>query len=173
MPAAPYRSVRCVPAALEPYRYLLEIALAPGPSPGPRLTVIMKNPSTASETRSDPTIGKVEAWARRRGFGTLAVVNLFALRTPFPAALNAPPYAASVGPGNDVHIRACAACAEVVVAGWGNPNGIRPDKYERRIAEVLRLLNAARLSVVGPLTRQGHPRHGLVWNGSLQLIDWR
>ena len=53
------------------YRYLLRVALsplAPEPIPHRRLTVIQKNPSLANAQRSDPTAGKVEAWARRSGF---------------------------------------------------------------------------------------------------------
>jgi hypothetical protein len=160
-----YREVRrCVPARLGRYRYLLEIALAE--APGPRLAVVLKNPSTASAERSDPTIGKAEAWARRRGFASLSVVNLFAYRSPHPKKLNAPSYRKTVGPENDRHILAAATGAELVVAGWGNPNGIDPEKYERRIEEVLALLRPFPLYGVGEPTRAGHPRHALLWNGN-------
>lgn len=123
----------------------------------------MKNPSTATAQRSDPTLGRVTAWASRRGYVTLVVVNLFAFRATEPAELNAGPYAAMVGPDNDRYLRAAAEAADLV-AGWGNANGIAPERYARRLAEVLALLRGRRLWRVGPLTAQGHPRHGLRWN---------
>ncbi len=124
----------------------------------------MKNPSTATAQRSDPTLGKVTAWASRRGYNTLVVVNLFAFRATEPAELNAVPYAAAVGPDNDRWLRAAAAEAADLVAGWGNANGITPERYARRLDEVLALLRGRRLWRVGPLTALGHPRHGLRWN---------
>lgn len=161
--------VRCIPEVYEAYRYLLEVDLQPA---GSRLAVILKNPSTASATRSDPTIGKVEAWARRQGFASLAYVNLFALRSTKPAPLNDYEYAHIVGPHNDRYILEAVQTADTVVAAWGNSNGIEAARYERRIAEVLLLLDRVPLKVVGPRTRQGQPRHGLLWNYEPQLMDF-
>lgn len=166
------RVVRCVPATYMAYRYVLEVALAPAEDARPRLAVILKNPSTASAERGDPTMGKMEAWARRRGYGTLTCVNLFALRGTHPASLNAYPYEVAVGPANDAAIQAAAATADALVAGWGNPNGILPAAYDRRIAEVLRLLDGCPLAVVGALTALGYPRHGLHWNGDAAPHPW-
>ncbi len=53
-----------VPAAYERYRYVLELRLTDAPA-GRHLAVLMKNPSTASAERLDPTIGKVRAWCAR------------------------------------------------------------------------------------------------------------
>jgi hypothetical protein len=163
--------LRCEPDA-GPYRYLLAVRLADVPV-ARRLTVVLKNPSTASAVRSDPTVGKVEAWARRQDFGIVTYVNLFALRATHPAALNAHPYGVAVGAANDGYIGHAAARADIVVAAWGNPNGIALDCYRRRIAEALALLRGYRLYVVGPLTDLGHPRHGLFWNGGAALMPWR
>lgn len=161
------RVLRCVPSQFGPYRYVLEVALREDDAP--KLMVVMKNPSTASEERSDPTIGKVEAWARRHGYGSIMCVNLFAARTTDPHQLNNQPYSTMVGPENDRHILDAAAAADVVVAGWGNPNGIAPHMYDQRIGEVLRLLAGYMLHVVGPLTRDGYPRHGRLWNSDCEL----
>ena len=94
------------------------------------------------------------------------VVNLFAWRSPHPGKLNALSYRKIVGPENDRHISAAAAGADLIVAGWGNPNGIDPEKYGRRIEEVLALLRPYRLHLIGAPTRVGHPRHALLWNGN-------
>lgn len=125
--------------------------------------VIGKNPSTASASRSDPTLGKVEAWARRRGFGRLALVNLFALRSPYPRDLNAMPYGEAVGEENDVFIREAARRADCLIAAWGDPNGVDEGRYARRIGEAAALLKGREVGRVG-MTKMGHPLHGLGWN---------
>ncbi len=165
--------VRCVPETYETHRYLLEVKLRDGPSLKPRLAVILKNPSTASALKSDPTIGKVEAWARRRNFASLLYINLFAVRSTQPAPLNAWDYAYAVGPGNDYYIREAVAEADTVIVAWGNSNGIDPQRYDRRIREVLGLLAGYRLQVVGAPTRLGYPRHGLLWNNEPELSDFK
>jgi hypothetical protein len=165
--------VRCVPETYGTHRYLLEVKLSDCPALNPRLAVILKNPSTASAVKSDPTIGKVEAWARRRNFASLLYVNLFAVRSTQPAPLNDWDYAYTVGPENDYYIREAAAQADTVVLAWGNSNGIDPRRYDRRIREVLALLADYRLQVVGQPTRLGYPRHGLLWNNQPELSDFR
>ncbi len=178
-PGRPFRQViRCLPASSDHpqhrYRTLLTVQLTPEPAPAsledPRhLAVLLKNPSRADANRMDPTVGKVEAWARRQGFVRVSYVNLFALRSPHPAALNRPRYLEAVGPGNDQAILAAGEEAGVMVVAWGNPNGVAPSRYARRIREVLRLLEGLPLFHVGPLTRQGHPRHGLHWQAEMAL----
>ncbi len=54
--------IECGPDPPTLHRYLLRVAIAEG---GGRLAVIQKNPSLADGVRADPTVGKVEAWARR------------------------------------------------------------------------------------------------------------
>jgi hypothetical protein len=164
--------LRCVPESYETHRYLLEIKLLDGSQLSPRLAVILKNPSTASAIKSDPTIGKVEAWARRRNFAVVTYVNLFALRSTKPAPLNDYEYGHAVGPLNDFYIREAVAGAHTIVAAWGNSNGIDPARYNRRIEEVLALVDPACLNVVGEPTRQGYPRHGLLWNNEPELSNF-
>ncbi len=169
----PARQVaRCIPETYETHRYLLEIKLVEGLQLSPRLTVILKNPSTASAVKSDPTIGKVEAWARRRGFASVVYVNLFALRSTKPAPLNDYDYDFAVGPLNDFYIREAVASADTLIAAWGNSNGIELVRYNRRINEVLALLDTSRLKVVGAPTRLGYPRHGLLWNNQPEMSDF-
>ena len=160
----------CVPRKYGRYRYFLEVRIVE--EHARTLTVILKNPSTASAERSDPTVGKVEAWARKNEYGFIRYVNLFALRSPYPEELNAHPYRVMVGRDNDAWIKRSLEGADVVVAAWGNPNGVDPGKYERRIAEVSRLLERVRVRALGPLTKLGYPRHGLMWNGELEWSEW-
>jgi hypothetical protein len=165
------RVVNCLPPLPHRYRYRLQVALGTGPS----LTLILKNPSLADAVRSDPTAGKVEAWAARHGFGLVTYVNLFAFRSPYPTALNQVSYCESVGPENDLAIGEAIAGADVVVAAWGNPNGIAVERYRQRIDEVLTLVQTqwfCSLHTIGGFTKLGYPRHGLHWNGAVGLEEW-
>lgn len=167
-----YRQVvRCEPGR-GPYRYLLEIELHPRSSRQAPLVAVLKNPSTADATRSDPTIGKVEAWARGQGFHRIIILNLFARRATHPSELNALHMQAAVGPQNDAFLRHAARLSRTIIVGWGNPNGIDPAVYQRRIEEVLSLLKGHPLYRVGDLTRAGYPRHGLHWNPGLPLLPY-
>ena len=73
-------------------------------------------------------MGKVEAWARKNKFGRIRYVNLFALRSPYPEELDARPYRVMVGRENDAWIKESLKGADLVLAAWGNPNGIDPQK---------------------------------------------
>jgi len=171
MPPKKVREVtQCAPWAYGRYRYFLEVRIADGLTR--TLTVILKNPSTASAERSDPTVGKVEAWARRNEFCRVRYVNLFALRSPYPQELNTHSYRVMVGRENDTWIERSLEGADVVLAAWGNPNGVDSKKYGKRIAEVSRLLESVRVRALGPPTSLGHPRHGLMWNGKLTVCEW-
>lgn len=117
-------------------------------------------------------MGKVEAWARRNEYGRIRYVNLFALRSPYPEELNAHSYRVMVGRDNDAWIKRSLQGADVVLVSWGNPNGVDPQKYDRRIAEVSLLLEGVRVRALGPPTRLGYPRHGLMWNGEPELGEW-
>jgi hypothetical protein len=160
------------PPAPGAHRYLLDVRLAEGPL----LLVIQKNPSRADATRSDPTARAVERWAANAGFGRILFANLFAWRSPQPAALNGCDWVTAVGPDNDEAIRHALALATApgdrIVAAWGNPNGIDKDRYAQRVGEVSTLLAGHPLWRHGSLTRMGHPRHGLWWRTNDGLLPW-
>lgn len=151
------------------YRYLLEVDLG---VPGRRLAVVGKNPSTAGSHRSDATLGKIEAWALRHGFGAVTLVNLFAVRHTSPAGIMTVSYAAAVGPKNDRWIREAVEGADVVVAAWGDPGDVPAAAYDTRVAEVVHLIGQHRLRVVGSRTARRYPRHGRMWNDDPRLAAW-
>lgn len=119
------------------------------------MTWIMLNPSTADAFADDPTIKRCMAFARREGCGGINVVNLFAHRSPDPAALRQA--ADPVGPANDSAIEVYAWDASLVVAAWGN-GGV----LNGRAREVGQRLAAAgvQLRCLG-VTKDGHPKHPL------------
>ena len=168
----PFRTILdCTLSSCQRYRYRLCVALLPKWSDAPTLTIILKNPSTADAQRGDPTTGKVEAWARHQGIGVVTYLNLFALRSPYPHAINTVSYAEAVGEQNDRTIHTGLKSTQTVVIAWGNPNGINAIRYQQRISEVTTLLQHSRkiVQTVGDRTLLGYPRHGLQWRKEMEI----
>lgn len=147
------------------YRYTLRRRFAEGPA----VLFVGRNPSTADETADDPTIRRCLGFAKRWGFGTLLMGNLYAWRATDPRDRRKAehPIAEPERPfWNDLHLALMAHDADQVVAAWGADVGPVVD----HAAHVLK--------VVGPclalgLTQQGHPRHPLFTPGSAELVDYR
>lgn len=110
------------------------------------------NPSTADETKDDPTIRKCIGFAKRWGFGALCMTNLFAFRATDPRVMMGCPK--PVGDDNDMWIVRCAREAGMIVAAWGTKG-----EFMGRDVEVLKLLPTElhRLR----RTKHGHPEHPL------------
>lgn len=127
----------------------------------PQITWVMLNPSTATSTTDDPTIRRVVGFARSWGFGSVLVLNLFALRTTRPRDLAVS--SSPVGPDNDAVIDGALAPDAEVIAAWGNHGTLpNPSSGAPRCEEILQLLSS-RSSRVRCLSRtaQGQPRHPL------------
>jgi hypothetical protein len=101
------------------YRYLLNRRWGTW---GPVMTWIGLNPSTAGHHVDDPTIRRMCTFARREGCRGICVLNLYALRSPDPAALRAAIAAGTdpAGPDNDQWLAGLPGCTDgPVVAAWG------------------------------------------------------
>jgi hypothetical protein len=125
---------------------------------------VMLNPSTADETQNDPTIRRCIAFARRWGYGSLTVCNLFALRSTDPAALYS--HADPVGPDNDEVIAGHANGAGIVIAAWGVHGALRG--RGRTVAEELEGAGCP-VFCLGT-TKDGHPRHPLYLRGDVEPV---
>ena len=117
----------------------------------PTMLFIGLNPSTADAIEDDPTIRRCIRFADDRGYGRLAVANLFAYRTPNPVELREELH--PVGRVNNRWILRLAAESDVCVAAWGNSG-----RHLGRDAEVVALLGD--LKCLG-VTKSGAPRHPL------------
>lgn len=87
-------------------------------SAAPTLAIIMLNPSQADSSVDDPTIRRCIGLAQGWGFGAIAVVNLFAYRSPHPRSLRQ--IEDPVGPENDAALSTAAQQAEQILLAWGN-----------------------------------------------------
>lgn len=87
-----------------------------------RCMFIMLNPSTADETKDDPTIIRCINYAKLWGYGGIYVTNLFAFRSTDPKKL----YNAKdpIGVDNDYWIKHYSEKSEIVIAAWGNHGAI-------------------------------------------------
>lgn len=84
----------------------------------PRLAFVMLNPSTADAEVNDPTICRCLGFAQAWGYGSLEVVNLFALKTPHPSQLSLA--TDPVGAECDAAILQAVEQADCTVIAWGN-----------------------------------------------------
>lgn len=109
------------------------------------------NPSTADETQDDPTIRKCIGFAKRWGFGSLCMTNLFAFRATDPRKMKGCPN--PIGDENDRWLVACARDAGIIVAAWG-VNG----QHVGRDEEVMNLLDGMQCLRT---TKDGQPEHPL------------
>lgn len=133
----------------------------------PIANFLMLNPSTADETVLDPTCTRAHDYARRWGYGTLLVTNVFAWRATDPGEMRAA--ADPVGAGNDAAILRAARSAQLVVCAWGN-HGAHLD----RAARVTRLLRQAGMTLHAlRLNAGGEPAHPLYLPGTLRPRRWR
>ena len=133
----------------------------------PVANFLMLNPSTADEAVLDPTCTRAHDYARRWGYGTLLVTNVFAWRATDPGEMRAA--ADPVGAGNDAAILGAAGRAQLVVCAWGN-HGTHLD----RAARVTRLLRQAGMTLhVLRLNAGGEPAHPLYLPGRLRPRRWR
>lgn len=134
----------------------------------PYMAVIGLNPSTADETRDDPTIRRCISFARREGLGGLEMLNLFAFRSTDPRKLAESGW--PVGDQNMAHIvEVCLRpmCARVVLA-WGSN---APSGTARNMVQRLRAAGVPKLWCFGR-TNQGLPRHPLYLRKDAALEEW-
>lgn len=119
----------------------------------PIVLFVMLNPSTADATKNDPTVERCERFAKRWGYGSLVVVNIFALRSTDPKALYT--HHEPVGPSNDWHILDLAEDADLVVCAWGNHGGERAAFVKKMLTH-----SGCELHCLG-INKTGEPVHPL------------
>jgi len=137
------------------------------------------NPSRANGERDDPTLRRLQGFARSWGYGQLVVLNLFALVTPSPALLRR-----SSDP--------TGAAADAVLAAWLRRWSLSPSwdlwlgwgaggtvwRRDQQLLEMVQSLMRQRRAVGGSppgvlgFTRGGQPRHPLYVHGAQALQPW-
>jgi hypothetical protein len=141
------------------YRYLLWRVW----DDGPRVLFVMLNPSTADETKDDPTIRRCIGFARLWGFAGLEVANIFALRSRDPRLLYTHPE--PVGPRNNVVIHRRAKAANRIILAWGNHG-----RLKQRGDLVMREMFKHRDVQAFRMTKHGQPEHPLYQPANPEML---
>lgn len=128
----------------------------------PKVAWIGLNPSTADETKDDPTIRRCVGFARDWRYGGIYMLNLFAFRATSPKVMKAA--VDPVGLENDWYIRDYAGFrSKRVIAAWGTHGDHR--NRAQHFAGKCELA----LACLG-LTKGGCPKHPLYLPAATRLI---
>lgn len=144
----------------EKYRYQLGRKW----SEGKTVNFIMLNPSTADANLDDPTIRRCISFAKKFGFGSLIVTNLWAYRSTDPNIITSLSAEEAYGPENTSHILECAKSCNLLIVAWGT-HGMMGNR-------VLNHLREYKLWCLGK-TKAGYPKHPLYLSGNTELEIWR
>lgn len=126
----------------------------------PAVLFIGLNPSTADASVDDNTSRVCINYARRWGYGSLLLGNLFAFRSTDPSALRH--VTDPIGSDNDKWLKKLQAESALVVCAWGNPGSLH-DRDQSVLAFLDRPHCLQRL-------KSGRPGHPLYKRADLMPI---
>ena len=116
----------------------------------PAVLFVCLNPSTADATQDDNTSRVCMNYAKRWGFGSLLLGNLFAIRSTDPRGIRR--VSDPIGPHNDWCLKKLQAQASLVICAWGDA-GAHLDRDQ----QVLGFLTAPHCLAKLKSGRPGHP----------------
>lgn len=113
------------------------------------------NPSTADENKDDPTIRRCRDFAKRWGFLSMCMTNLFAFRATLPSDMKN--HTAPTGWMNDDWILKIAKEASLTICAWG-----KDGSHMQRDKEVIEFLKTDKIKLFHlGLNGDGTPKHPL------------
>lgn len=126
----------------------------------PFIMFIGLNPSTANETKNDPTIRRVVQFASKWGYGGVYMTNLFAYVTAYPEKLKT---CEDPLKDNDKWLKKISVKVEKIVFAWGSFK-----EAEERAKEVINMFDGYALII----NKDGSPRHPLYIKNDTKLIKF-
>lgn len=123
------------------------------------------NPSTADELNDDPTVRRCIRFAKRWGYGSMYMLNLFALRSTDPKLL----YEHEDSVGNENHeiiLNVCLGMDKIVLC-WGN-HGAHLGQGDILVEKLRQEGYVNKLWTFG-LTKKQQPKHPLYLKNSTEL----
>jgi hypothetical protein len=171
-----YRLARCLSPGMSMIINGDDIWATHSPDVAPmRAVFLMLNPSTADAFKLDPTVNECRKRAVALGAQILEVVNLFALRSPYPADLKKRAHG-SRGDDADANREILHACsgASMVIAAWGNHGAL---DHRATVVRWMLREHGVTLHHLG-MTQDGFPKHPLARGkhripGDLMPQEWR
>lgn len=145
------------------YRYWLQRKIEGGRTRIPvPLVFVMLNPSTADADVDDPTIRRCMGFAKTWGYGSLEVINLYALRSTDPKNLKL--HSDPVGPNNLACMVSVMGRMVDVVCAWGG----KVDQH--RVDTFLALARTLRIDLwCLKVNKDGSPKHPLYAKADLPM----
>lgn len=135
----------------------------------PTAVFILLNPSTADDKVLDPTVRRCLGYAMDWGFGTMEILNLFAIRSTDPSIL----YSEQNPVGNDNDFYIDYTCRHSVspdkgkiIAAWG-VHGIFKGR-DKCVKDIINKIGLPMYCI--SLTQDGIPAHPLYLKGSLTPV---
>jgi len=117
----------------------------------PRATIIMTNPSTATDTEDDNTSSTCINQCRHLGYGSITLVNVCAYISTDPKALLA--VADPVGPENYAYLHGAIVSSDTIICAWGNIS-------KKWYSPVMAMLQGYS-TMCFDITKKGMPHHPL------------
>jgi hypothetical protein len=124
----------------------------------PKAMFIGLNPSTADETKDDPTVRRCRGFAKSWRFGGLIMANIFAYRATEPEIMKST--GDPIGPENDEWLLKLTQEATLVIGAWGNHG-----EFRGRGKAVLALIPHLHCL---KMNKAGHPAHPLYLPSELE-----
>lgn len=127
----------------------------------PPLVAVCLNPSTADETKDDPTVAGLTRRAKAMGCGGIVVLNLFAFRATDPAEMKAAHN--PIGPANNESLRIWTRLDGPILFAWGN-HGSHLSR-----SHWVRHLLCDRRAYYLKMNNTGEPQHPLYVSGKVEM----
>lgn len=128
----------------------------------------MLNPSLADGNKDDPTTKRCIYFAKKIGYGSLEIVNLFSYITPYPSDLKALDKNIAIGNENYNYFVKALNSAEKIIAAWGENGTIH-----KRHKEIEEVIDGYDIDCFGTVKSNGQPRHPLFLPNDIELTPYR
>ncbi|MGO4889569.1 DUF1643 domain-containing protein [Anaerobacillus sp. MEB173] len=155
--------VTCILDSERKNRYLLNCSWDAGK---PSVTYIMFNPSEGNELVADATLRRSANFAKRWGYGSMNVVNLFSQISKNPKDVAIPSLSEKVR--NERYIMKAVSDSECVIFSWGKLVKDHQDMVE----EVTKLVPAEKQFCIKKTEDGLYPRHPLFLPKNYKPIPW-
>lgn len=143
-----------------------------------KLSIILKNPSSADEKKADQTINRVQQYVFEhfKDVKTVVILNLFAFRATDASDVEKNRRDNNlefiIGPFNDKNILDNVISSDYLIFAWGGRSSINRKFYDLRISNLLELIKDCNLSNKGIFRvndKRGsdkYPFHACFWSNS-------
>lgn len=150
-----------------------------------KLTIILKNPSSANEQKADQTINRVQQYVYEhfKDVKTVTILNLFAFRATDASDVEKNRLQSNldyvIGEFNDQYILDNINKCEYIIFAWGGKSAINKKAYDERIDNLMNLLKQCDLSnkqifrVNDNKGSNRYPFHACYWSNSFKKIVYQ